>query len=91
VLVRTRSQLSAVSPALTTALAMLGGCYWPIEITPPFMQSASLATPSGWAMVGLKNVVARGMGIESVLVPCAALLGMAAVFFAIGLSRLRLE
>jgi ABC-2 type transport system permease protein len=91
VLVRTRSQLSAVAPALTTALAMLGGSYWPIEITPPFMQRVALATPTGWAMAGLKNVVARGMGIESVAVPCAVLLGMAAVFFAVGLARLRLE
>ncbi|TLM77157.1 MAG: ABC transporter permease, partial [Actinobacteria bacterium] len=32
-LVRTRSQLSAIGPVLSTALAMLGGCYWPIEIT----------------------------------------------------------
>jgi len=91
VLVRTRSQLSALAPALTTALAMLGGCYWPIEITPPFMQKVALATPTGWAMVGLKNTVARGMGLESVVMPCAVLLGMAVVFFAVGLSRLRLE
>ncbi len=91
VLVRTRSQLSAVAPALTTSLAMLGGCYWPVEITPPFMQKIALVTPTGWTMTALKNVVARGLGIESVIVPCAVLLGMAAVFFAIGLARLRIE
>jgi ABC-2 type transport system permease protein len=91
VLVRTRSQLSAVSPALTTAMAMLGGCYWPIEITSPTMQKIALVTPTGWAMVGLKNVVARGMGFDAVVTPCLVLLGMAIVFFAIGLSRLRLE
>ena len=91
VLVRTRSQLSAIAPVLTTAMAMLGGCYWPLEITPPFMQRVALATPTGWAMVGLKNTVARGMGLPSVAVPCAVLLGMAVVFYAIGLSRLRLE
>jgi ABC-2 type transport system permease protein len=91
VLVRTRSQLSAIAPALTTALAMLGGCYWPTEITPPFMQTVALLTPTGWAMTGLKNTVARGMGLDAVLLPCAVLLGMAAVAFAVGLSRLRLE
>jgi ABC-2 type transport system permease protein len=91
VLVRTRSQLSAIAPVMTTALAMLGGCYWPVEITPPAMQKIALLTPTGWAMFGLKNTVARGMGLESVLVPCAVLLSMAAVFFAVGLSRLRLE
>ena len=70
---------------------MLGGCYWPLEITSPFMQKVALATPTGWAMIGLKNTVARGLGIESVMVPASVLLGMALVFFAIGLSRLRLE
>ena len=91
VLVRTRSQLSALTPVLATALAMLGGCYWPLEITSPFMQKVALATPTGWAMIGLKNTVARGLGIESVLVPASVLLAMALVFFAVGLSRLRLE
>jgi ABC-2 type transport system permease protein len=91
VLVRTRSQLSAVSSTLSAALAMLGGCYWPIEITPPFMQQVALATPTGWAMTGLRNTVARGLGFESVVVPCAVLLGMAVIFFAVGLWRLRLE
>ena len=88
---RTRSQLSAVSSVLSTALAMLGGCYWPTEITPPFMQKVALATPTGWAMIGLKDIVARGMGVTSALVPCAVLLGMAVLFLGVGLSRLRLE
>ena len=82
VLVRTRSQLSAISPIISTALAMIGGCYWPLEITSPFMQKIALATPTGWAMMGLKNTVARGLGIQVVLLPSLVLLTMAAVFFA---------
>ncbi len=91
VLVRTRNQLSALVPVLSTAMAMLGGCYWPLEITSPAMQKIALLTPTGWAMLGLKDTVARGLGVEAVLLPTAVLLTMAAVFFAIGLSRLRLE
>lgn len=90
-LMRTRSQLSAITPVLSTAMAMIGGCYWPIDITPPFMQKLALMTPTGWAMIGLKNTVARGMGVDAVLLPIAVLLGMAGVFFVVGLSRLRLE
>ena len=37
--VRTRGQLSAIGPIASTGLAMIGGCYWPIEVTPPFMQT----------------------------------------------------
>jgi ABC-2 type transport system permease protein len=90
-LVKTRSQLSAMVPVLSTAMAMIGGCYWPIDITPPFMQKLALATPTGWAMQALTNTVARGMGVRAVLVPVAVLLGMAGVFFGVGLSRLRLD
>jgi len=90
-LVRTRDQLSALVPVVSTAMAMIGGCYWPVEITPPFMQTIAKFTPTGWAMIALKDTVSRGMGVEAVLVPVAVLLGMAAVFFVIGLTRLRLE
>lgn len=90
-LLNTRSQLSALTPVVSTALAMLGGCYWPIDVTPPVMQKIALFTPTGWAMIGLKDAVARGLGVEAVLVPTAVMLGMGALFFAIGLSRLRLE
>lgn len=90
-LMKTRDQLSALVPVVSTAMAMLGGCYWPVEITPPFMQKIALVIPTGWAMVALKNTVSRGMGVEAVLVPVAALLGMAVAFFVVGLTRLRLE
>lgn len=90
-LVRTRNQMSALTPILSTALAMIGGCYWPLEITSPFMQKLALATPTGWAMVGLKDVVARGMGLEAVVLPVAVLLGFAAVTLAIGTARLKFE
>ncbi len=90
-LTRTRDQLGALVPVVSTAMAMIGGCYWPVEITPPFMQTLAKLTPTGWAMVALKNTVSRGMGVESVLLPVGVLLVMAAAFFVVGLSRLRLE
>ncbi len=90
-LVRTRSQMSAIAPVLSTALAMLGGCYWPIEITSPFMQRIALLTPTGWAMMALKDVVARGMGVEAVVLPVAVLLTFGVVCLAVGIPRLKLE
>jgi ABC-2 type transport system permease protein len=83
--------MSAIAPVLSTALAMLGGCYWPIEITSPFMQQVAKLTPTGWAMLGLKDIVARGMGLEAALLPSAVLLTIAAVCLAIGIPRLKLE
>lgn len=90
-LVRTRSQMSALTPVVSTAFAMIGGCYWPLEITTPFMQQLARLTPSGWAMIGLKDVIARGMGIEAVVLPVTVLLLFAVVTLAIGTTRLKLE
>lgn len=90
-LVRTRSQMSAIAPVLSTALAMLGGCYWPLEITSPTMQTIAKFTPTGWAMVGLKDVVARGAGLEAVMLPVVVLLAFSAVSLAVGVTRLKLE
>lgn len=89
--VRTRSQLSAIGPIASTGLAMLGGCYWPIEMTPPFMQTVSKLTPTGWGMAGLLDVVSRGQGIEAALLPAGVLALMALVTFAGGIFFLKIE
>ncbi|MBU4555305.1 MAG: ABC transporter permease [Actinobacteria bacterium] len=90
-IVRTRSQLSAIGPVASTGLAMIGGCYWPIEITPTFMQNLAKFTPTGWAMSGLLDVVARGQGLEAAWLPAGVLLGMAVVAFGAGLFFLKIE
>lgn len=90
-LVRSRSQLSAFTSVLAIAMAMLGGCYWPIEIATPTMRLIGMATPNYWAMQGLVAVVVREQGLSAAVIPAAVLAGFATVFFAVGLSRLRLE
>jgi len=89
--VKSRDQLSGLTPLIAVALAMVGGSYFDISFAPPLFQTASRFTPTGWAMIGLRDVVARGMGVESVLLPAAVLLGMGAVFFGLGVWRLRLQ
>jgi ABC-2 type transport system permease protein len=88
---RTRGQVSAMTAVLATALSMLGGAYWPLDIVSPAMRTIALLTPTGWAMTGLTDVVVRYQGTALAVLPSAALLGMAAVFLAIGVSRLKLE
>lgn len=90
-IVRTRSQLSAIGPIASTGLAMIGGCYWPIEMTPTFMQNVAKFTPTGWAMSGLLDVVARGQGLEAAWLPAGIMFLMAAVAFAGGLFFLKID
>ena len=90
-LVRTRGQVSAMSAVLATALSMLGGSYWPLDIVSPAMRTIALMTPTGWAMTGLTDVVVRYQGTSHAVLPSAVLLGMAALFLSIGVARLKLE
>jgi ABC-2 type transport system permease protein len=90
-LVRTRGQLSAVSAVSATALAMLGGCYWPLDIVSPAMRTIAYLTPTGWAMTGLTDVVVRYQGTQHAIAPSLILIGFATVFLAVGMTRLKLE
>jgi ABC-2 type transport system permease protein len=90
-LVRTRGQMSAAMAAGATALCMLGGAYWPLDIVNPTMRLIANITPVGWAMQGLTDIVVRSQGTAQALLPSLVLTGMAALFLAVGISRLRLE
>lgn len=90
-LLRTRGQVSALTAVGATAMSMLGGAYWPLDIVSPAMRTIALFTPVGWAMTGLTDVVVRAQGTGQAVLPSAVLLGMAGLFLAIGVSRLKLE
>jgi len=89
--VRSRDQYSGMSPLLTVGLSMIGGCFWQLEIVSPVMQFLAKLTPTGWAMLGLTDVVARNQGFEAALVPILVLLGFAAVTLGIGARVLSFE
>jgi ABC-2 type transport system permease protein len=89
--VRSEGQAGGLSWMLGMLMALLGGCWYPAELFPPFVRTASLVLPTTWAMRGMLNLVSRGLGMAGVLVPSAVLLGMAAVCFLIGVKRFRFE
>jgi len=68
-------------------LAGLGGAWVPLEVTGEAFRAIGHVSPVAWAMDGFKNVASRGLGIESVLLPAAALLGYAALFFGLAAWR----
>jgi ABC-2 type transport system permease protein len=57
---RTQAQTAGIGVVTTMALAALGGCWWPIEIAPAWMQSVALALPSGWTMDAMHRLVSFG-------------------------------
>jgi ABC-2 type transport system permease protein len=84
-----RSGTAANVGAMLVAM-MLGavsGCMMPqVKV-----EGLMLITPHYWALEGIQNVIARGMGLEGVLMQAGILLGMAVLFFAIGAWRFKFE
>jgi ABC-2 type transport system permease protein len=70
-------------------MTMLGGAWFPSFLFPRWMQSATLAVPTRWAMDGLDATTWRGLGLAQALGPAAALLGFAALFAVLAHLRFR--
>jgi ABC-2 type transport system permease protein len=69
----------------------MGGAWMPLEFTSKTFQAIGHLSPVAWAMDGFKNIIARGLGLESVLIPAAALLGYAVMFFGLAVWRFRFD
>ena len=74
---RTEGQVVGVGVIATNVLAALGGCWWPIEITPRWAQQFALFLPTGWAMDALHKLVTFGLGPASVIPHVIALAAFA--------------
>jgi ABC-type multidrug transport system permease subunit len=75
---RTIGQTTGIGVLSSLVLAALGGCWWPIEITPQWMQSLALVLPSGWTMDALHKLVNFGSA-PATAVPHVAALAVAAL------------
>ncbi|MGE5579363.1 MAG: ABC transporter permease [Bacillota bacterium] len=90
-LVRTMAQLQTLIPIVVVSTCMLGGCYWPLEIVSPLMQSVAKATPQAWAMIALTDVTTRGRSLLQTAPNLIPLACFGLVFFLIGVARTKFE
>ncbi len=89
--VKTESQASGLSIMLGMVMALLGGCWYPLEMFPQVVQKAVKILPTSWAMQGLLDIVSRGKGLVEILPAAGVLMGFAVVFFVIGIMRFKFE
>jgi ABC-2 type transport system permease protein len=90
-LARTYAQANALTNILLYSVAAIGGAWWPIEVTPAWMQQVARALPSYWAMQGFQDIITRGRGLPAVMPNVLALVGFGIVFLTIGTWRFRFE
>jgi ABC-type multidrug transport system permease subunit len=58
-------------------MAALGGCWWPMEIAPQWLQTAAHFVPAGWAMDGFHQLISFGGTFRDIGVEVLALVGFA--------------
>jgi ABC-2 type transport system permease protein len=69
---------------------MLGGTMWPLEIVNnKVLLFLAELTPQKWAMQGMLNIAAKGMGFEAAIMPAIVLLTMGIIFFGIGVKTVK--
>lgn len=83
---RTEGQVIGLGVIASNIFAGLGGCWWPIEITPRSMQRLSMAFPTGWTMDALHKLMSFGASPASV-VPNLCVTALAALIAGYVLSR----
>ncbi|MGZ9163751.1 MAG: ABC transporter permease, partial [Anaerolineales bacterium] len=89
--IKSEGQASGLSIMFGMVFALMGGCWYPLELFPPAIQNAVKVLPTTWAMQGMLDLVLRGGGLQNVLPEVGVLIGFALIFFSVGVWRFRFE
>jgi ABC-2 type transport system permease protein len=89
--VKTERSASSIGVLASLILAPLGGCWWPLYITPQWMQTVSKITPHAWATTAFNKLMIFGGDFSSVVPNMLVLIGFGVVFAVIAVLRFRTE
>ena len=78
-LVRAEDKVVGLCLAIALPSAAIGGCWWPLEIAPKFLQQLAHAVPTGWALDALHQLITYGAGFEGIVTPLLVLVAFGAV------------
>jgi len=88
---RSASATRGFAMMVTLLLVMLGGAWVPSFVFPKWLQQASLAAPTRWAVDGLDAVTWRAQGLSAAVSPAIVLGATAAICLAMAIWRFRWE
>ncbi|VAW34219.1 hypothetical protein MNBD_GAMMA01-835 [hydrothermal vent metagenome] len=82
-------QVSAIATISSLLLAALGGCWWPIEITPQWMQNLANFLPTGWVMDALHKLMYFGGHLSEVTLHITALVILSTIALSLAFSKFK--
>ena len=90
-LVRSAEGASSAGVLASLVLAPLGGSWWPLFITPEWMQALAKLTPHGWANTAFNNLMLFNADFGDVVINMLAVAAFGAVFLIVAFTRFRLS
>jgi ABC-type multidrug transport system permease subunit len=76
---KNEGQINTIPLISSMLLAALGGCWWPIEVAPEWMQQLAMFLPTGWVMDALHKLMYFGGSMADVMNHQLALYALAAI------------
>jgi ABC-type Na+ efflux pump permease subunit len=86
---RTRDAVLPVGAIVIMTMAAIGGCWWPIDFEPTWMQQVALALPTTWAMRAFNDLMIRNLTASSAIIPAAVNFGFGIIYSVIGVAIAR--
>ena len=90
-IVKSEGQANGLSIMIGMVMAMMGGCWYPIELFPQVIRTVAKVLPTTWAMQGVLDVALRGQALSGIWLEAVVLLGFALVFYVVGVLRFKYE
>ncbi|MCL7454156.1 MAG: ABC transporter permease [Anaerolineae bacterium] len=88
---KSQEQVITLSLIAMFLFAALGGAWFPLEVAGEAFATVGHIMPTAWAMDGFQNIVVRGLGLASVLLPAGILLAYGLVFFGLAVWQFGFE
>ena len=88
---KTEKGAGSLGVLVSLVLAPLGGCWWPLFVTPEWMQAIARVIPHGWANSAFNSLMVFGGDFNSAVAGMLALLAFAVAFAIIAIARFRTD
>ncbi|MEB2283471.1 MAG: hypothetical protein B6D46_06855 [Polyangiaceae bacterium UTPRO1] len=88
-LAHSRAAALLLGVIVTVVMAAVGGCWWPLDLEPHWMQRLALAFPTTWAMAAYDDLMIRRQPLGAALVPTGVLLAHGLAYLCVGIALFR--